>query len=61
MERINVTIGQFVLAGEPVGKMRAKSKKAGSKSRVAAPILYVEFRKKGRPIDPDPWWAKGSG
>ncbi|MGI9406200.1 MAG: murein hydrolase activator EnvC family protein [Hyphomicrobiaceae bacterium] len=57
MERINVSIGQFVLAGEPVGKMRAKARKAGSKSQVAAPILYIEFRRKGRPIDPDPWWS----
>ena len=61
MERINVSIGQFVLAGEPVGKMRAKSKKAGKRKQVDAPILYIEFRYKGRPIDPDPWWATRSG
>jgi len=61
MDRINVRIGQFVLAGEPVGKMRANSKKAGSKSQVDAPILYIEFRRKGRPIDPDPWWETRSG
>lgn len=61
MERINVNIGQFVLAGEPVGKMRAKTKKAGARSQVDAPILYIEFRRKGRPINPDPWWATRSG
>jgi septal ring factor EnvC (AmiA/AmiB activator) len=22
------------------------------------PVLYVEFRKDGRPIDPGPWWAE---
>jgi septal ring factor EnvC (AmiA/AmiB activator) len=22
------------------------------------PILYVEFRKDGAPIDPGPWWSK---
>jgi murein hydrolase activator len=21
------------------------------------PVLYVEFRKDGAPIDPSPWWA----
>jgi septal ring factor EnvC (AmiA/AmiB activator) len=24
------------------------------------PVLYVEFKKDGGSIDPDPWWAKGS-
>ena len=24
-----------------------------------APVLYVEFRKDGRPVDPDPWWVAG--
>jgi murein hydrolase activator len=21
------------------------------------PVLYVEFRKDGTPVDPSPWWA----
>jgi murein hydrolase activator len=21
------------------------------------PVLYIEFRKDGAPIDPSPWWA----
>ncbi|MEL6422593.1 MAG: peptidoglycan DD-metalloendopeptidase family protein [Pseudomonadota bacterium] len=61
MERINVRIGQFVLAGEPVGKMRAATPKAGARAKSDAPILYIEFRYKGRPINPDPWWATRSG
>jgi septal ring factor EnvC (AmiA/AmiB activator) len=60
MERISVDLGQFVLAGEPVAAM-------GSGSRVAAvlatgssqPVLYIEFRKDGTPVDPGPWWAAG--
>jgi septal ring factor EnvC (AmiA/AmiB activator) len=60
MERISVDLGQFVLAGEPVAVM-------GSGSHIAAilatgssqPVLYVEFRKDGTPIDPGPWWAAG--
>jgi septal ring factor EnvC (AmiA/AmiB activator) len=22
------------------------------------PVLYVEFRKDGTPVDPGPWWAE---
>ncbi|HZD88568.1 MAG TPA: peptidoglycan DD-metalloendopeptidase family protein [Pseudolabrys sp.] len=62
MARISVDLGQFVLAGEPVGVM-------GNGSHVAAilaagssqPVLYVEFRKDGNPVDPGPWWAAGEG
>ena len=62
MERISVDVGQFVLTGEPVAVM-------GSSSRVAAtlasgadqPVLYVEFRKDGTPVDPSPWWAASEG
>ncbi len=62
MARISVDLGQFVLAGEPVGVM-------GNGSHVAAilaagssqPVLYVEFRKNGSPVDPGPWWAAGEG
>ena len=25
------------------------------------PVLYVEFRKDGTPIDPSPWWAASEG
>ncbi len=38
---------------------------SGSKPMVTVPIhssqpkLYVEFRKNGKPIDPDSWWIKG--
>jgi septal ring factor EnvC (AmiA/AmiB activator) len=62
MERISVDLGQFVLAGEPVALM-------GKGSHIAAilatgssqPVLYVEFRKDGVPVDPGPWWAAGEG
>ena len=60
MERTNVAIGQFVLAGEPVGAMGDGSVKTAASIALGAaqPILYVEFRKDGAPIDPSPWWAK---
>jgi septal ring factor EnvC (AmiA/AmiB activator) len=62
MERISVDLGQFVLTGEPVALM-------GNGSHIAAilatgssqPVLYVEFRKDGVPVDPGPWWATGEG
>ncbi|MDD7909821.1 peptidoglycan DD-metalloendopeptidase family protein [Pseudovibrio exalbescens] len=59
MDQINVELGQFVLAGEPVARM--------GDTRVASvanlnfgseqPVLYVEFRKDGTAIDPKPWWS----
>ncbi len=62
MDRISVDLGQFVLTGEPVAVM-------GNGSRIAAilatgssqPVLYIEFRKDGTPVDPGPWWAAGEG
>ena len=26
-------------------------------AQASAPVLYIEFRKDGEPIDPDPWWV----
>jgi murein hydrolase activator len=62
MERISVDLGQFVLTGEPVAVMGGGSQASptgvtGSKQ----PVLYVEFRKDGAPIDPSPWWATNEG
>jgi murein hydrolase activator len=62
MDRISVDLGQFVLTGEPVAAM-------GNGSQIAAvlatgssqPVLYVELRKDGTPVDPGPWWASGQG
>lgn len=58
MSRIDVEPGQFVLAGEPVGTMSGSVRKSKNTSRESAPVLYVEFRKNGRPINPKPWWAE---
>ena len=57
LSQIDVQVGQFVLAGEPIGTMTPQSKSLQAKSQDNAPVLYVEFRKDQRPIDPDPWWA----
>lgn len=53
----DVQVGQFVLAGEPVGMMPAVAKTLQGKAQDNAPVLYVEFRKDQKPIDPEPWWA----
>jgi murein hydrolase activator len=59
LSQIDAQPGQFVLAAEPVGTMSGSSVSAQPKSQTNSPVLYVEFRKDGRPIDPDPWWVEG--
>ena len=49
MTRIDMAVGQRVSTGEPVGLMGD-----GGGGR---PILYVELRRKGQPINPLPWLA----
>ena len=66
MERISVDLGQFVLTGEPVAVMGAVLGGGSQVSTAVAtgakqPVLYVEFRKDGTPIDPSPWWAANEG
>ena len=62
MERISVDLGQFVLTGEPVAVMGGGSQaSATGTTEPKQPVLYVEFRKDGTPIDPSPWWATNEG
>jgi septal ring factor EnvC (AmiA/AmiB activator) len=56
LSQIDVQVGQFVLAGEPIGLMSQAPKSTSAKAEGSAPVLYVEFRKDNRPIDPEPWW-----
>lgn len=48
--RIDAVVGQWLLAGEPVGIM-PQDKNSGQ------PRLYIEFRKDSQPINPTPWLA----
>jgi len=58
MERISVDPGQFVLTGEPVAVMGGGPQSAAAVAIGSSqPVLYVEFRKDGTPVDPSPWWA----
>lgn len=58
MERISVNLGQFVLTGEPVAAMGGGSQIVSTAAAgPGQPVLYVEFRKDGSPVDPGPWWT----
>jgi len=61
MDRISVDIGQFVLTGEPIAAMGSGPQVASAAvtgaSGSSQPVLYIEFRKDGSPVDPNPWWA----
>lgn len=48
--RLDTSVGQSLLAGEPVGIMVAQSK----------PTLYIELRKNGQPINPAGWLKQGN-
>lgn len=63
MQRIDVSLNQFVLAGEPVAVMGETAAAAATNVGAGAgePVLYVEFRKDGVSIDPTPWWTKSQG
>lgn len=73
LDRIDVAVGQFVLAGEPLGAMgeatgaspavlnysppAAGGETTGERDRTG-PLLYVEFRRDGIAVDPAPFWAR---
>ncbi|MBV1704866.1 MAG: peptidoglycan DD-metalloendopeptidase family protein [Hyphomicrobiales bacterium] len=62
MSSVDVAAGQFVIAGEPVGSMGAGDVPNAASVAVNSngPVLFVEFRKDGSPVDPAPWWAPAS-
>ncbi len=62
MGTIDVELGQFVLAGEPVGEMGRTGRASAATLDIGSsqPVLYIEFRKDGKPIDSAPWWAPSS-
>ncbi len=58
--RIDRAVGQFVLAGEPVGLMVTEASAASEKSGTSTkPVLYLELRRKGDTVNPLPWLAAG--
>ncbi len=51
LARIDAEVGDRVLTGEPVGVLSA--------SVGGRPTLYVELRRRGRPVNPLPWLTAG--
>lgn len=49
LDRIDAVVGQWLLAGEPVGALAV--------SRESDPELYLELRHAGQPVNPMPWLA----
>ena len=45
---LQAVIGQHLLTGEPLGTMGRDKKR----------LLYIELRRNGQPINPNPWWSK---
>jgi septal ring factor EnvC (AmiA/AmiB activator) len=66
LSQMDVGPGQFVLAAEPIGTMSSAPRTAqlatertglGQIPKASAPVLYIEFRKDGQPVDSNPWWS----
>jgi septal ring factor EnvC (AmiA/AmiB activator) len=67
LSQMDVGPGQFVLAAEPIGTMSGaprtaqlateRTGMAQTTPQTSAPVLYIEFRKDGQPIDSAPWWV----
>jgi murein hydrolase activator len=55
-DRLDVKLGQSIVAGEPVGVM--PSWEPGSETR--RPSLYIELRHDGTPVNPAPWLRSSS-
>ncbi len=60
MDRMNVSVGQFVLAGEAVATMGDGSARTAVATAIGAtqPVLYIELRKDEMTVDSSPWWTK---
>ena len=59
LDRVDAVVGQWLLAGEPVGSMAQAGapQGAGDLSAAGRPKLYLELRRNGQPVDPVPWFG----
>lgn len=59
LAQVDVELGQFILRGEPVGKMGSRTigQTVTTSAGVSRPTLYIELRDLNGPIDPTGWWA----
>jgi septal ring factor EnvC (AmiA/AmiB activator) len=59
--RIDVSPGQVVALGEPIATTGSADPGGSATPGVAGPVLYVELRRHGQPINPTPWLAASDG
>jgi murein hydrolase activator len=52
MDALYPEAGQWVLAGEPIGRMAVQ--------KSPSPELYLEVRRNGQPVDPEKWLGRGA-
>jgi septal ring factor EnvC (AmiA/AmiB activator) len=59
LDRVDAVVGQWLLAGEPVGSMApvGAPQGTGDVSPAGRPKLYLELRRNGQPVDPVPWFG----
>lgn len=61
LTHIDVVLGQTLLAGEPVGIVMPQSRHTDGQNaddQGAAPSLYVEIRRDGKPVNPAYWFTR---
>lgn len=61
LAQIDVTLGQTLLAGEPIGNVSPQSRHtdwSNSTKQGQSPLLYVEIRRDGKPINPAYWFSR---
>ena len=57
LSRVDAVVGQYLLAGEPVGVMGSGGETSAGAAAGDRPKLYLELRRDGQPIDPVPWFG----
>jgi len=57
LDRVDAVVGQWLLAGEPVGSMALTDAPSGAAAAPGRPKLYLELRRDGQPVDPVPWFG----
>ena len=60
LEHTDVSLGQFVIMGEPIGTMGSRTigQAVATNAGVSRPTLYIELRNHDTPLDPSSWWVK---
>ena len=60
LEHTNVSLGQFVMMGEPIGTMGSRTigQAVATNAGVSRPTLYIELRNHDTPLDPSSWWVE---